>query len=660
MKQCVASLLLITFVSVSGVAGFVHAQTPAEVRFKEIVVTATRDWAEERRVPYNVNVITQDDIATRNAQHVVDVLRTVPGLVVSDLTANGKSVQVDIRGFGEAASANTLVLIDGRRANQVDLSGTEWVQIPLDQIERIEVMRGGGSVLYGDNAVGGVVNIVTKKGKGKPSVQGEVVLGSYEMNSERISSSGTVGKTRYSVNVRHQDTEGFRDNGFYEGKDVGASVGWDLSDTIALDLSGNYHEDHYGLPGALSEIDLATMNRDDTKNPNDKGSTRDWYVRTQGTVDLRSWGRVILDTSYRTRHAESRLFSAFGTYTLDSDIPTLGITSRWVWNQAVGPLDNRVTLGVDYYRTDSDQSSRSAFGATDAEITRDTIGAYFNDESAVANHVTVSFGYRHERLTNEFKGTGGGPVFREDNDETVNAWEAGVTYLFRNDSKIYGRVATSYRYPLIDEYFSVYSGLNTILDVQKGITYEAGLDIGLVPTVRVGFSVFQTDLDDEIFFNPLTFTNENYDETRRRGIEVSGHWLPLNWLRLWGAYTYLNAEFRDGPFRGNNVPMVPEQKTSGGIEITPLAGLLLHVWADYVGERYLVSDQANQAERLDDYTTINAKISYTWRMLTAFIGANNLFDKEYSEYGVVSGFTGLRNFYPSPGINFLGGLSLRL
>jgi iron complex outermembrane receptor protein len=89
------------------------------------------------------------------------------GLQVTDVTGNGRSYRVDLRGFGETAQSNTLVLVDGRRINQADLSGTDWTLIPLDRVKRVEIIRGArGSVLYGDNASGGVINIITKEGKG--------------------------------------------------------------------------------------------------------------------------------------------------------------------------------------------------------------------------------------------------------------------------------------------------------------------------------------------------------------------------------------------------------------------------------------------------------------------------------------------------------------
>src|SRR4030043_2436458 len=155
-----------------------------EVTLEPVVVTATRDAQEIRKVPANVTVITREEIERSNAKATVDLLRYEVGLVVRDFTGNGKTATVDIRGLGETGPLNTLVLVDGRRVNEIDLSGVDWTQIPLDQIDRIEIIRGPGSVLYGDNAVGGVINIITKKPEKSFSAKGDVVRGSYLYHKE--------------------------------------------------------------------------------------------------------------------------------------------------------------------------------------------------------------------------------------------------------------------------------------------------------------------------------------------------------------------------------------------------------------------------------------------------------------------------------------------
>lgn len=690
MKRKWVIVVLCTVVMTCGSFGQVFAGAEEEeegaVELKEVVVTATRDWEEERKIPYNVSVITEDAIRRSNAQNVADLLRTVPGVFVSDLTANRKSITVDLRGFGEAGPSNSLVLVDGRRVNQIDISGTDWTQIPLDQVERIEVIRGGGSVLYGDNAVGGVVNIITKKGEGKPSMQAEALGGSYGLNIQRASSRGALGDFRYSVQARRENTRGFRDNGGYEGYDYGASVGYDIGDLIKLDLSGNYHRDRHGLPGALSHQDLHTWaERDDTKTPDDQGRTEDYFIRLTGELDLKAWGRVILDTSYRERESKGDYVSWGGSSKYD--IPTFGVTPRWVWEKDFFGFHNKLIAGFDYYHSNAETESRSPWGdpargllSDSTDIERDNWSIYFHDDLSVLKNLIFSFGYRYDEVKNDFKGstyTGWPPAWvslRDNKDEVMNAWEVGLTYLFLENSKVYGRISKSYRYPAIDEYFSTWGGLNRLLEPQEGITYEVGVDHYFTDTIRSGLTFFWMELENEIYYNPLARwdpmwlswvgENQNYDKTRHWGIEFSAEGKPWDWLRLWANYTFIKATFRGGGYDGNDVPGVPNHKVSFGFDLTPdfvalLKGLELNVWATYVSEQRFISDQPNIVPKLDDYLTVNAKLSYTWRFLTAFVGVNNIFNEEYDEYGVCNPTTGVRNYYPSPGVNVVGGLSLK-
>ena len=134
----------------------------------EIVVTPSGYEENAFEYPADVTVINSKDIELSNAQSVPDLLRREAGIYVVDQTHVGKTVTVDMRGFGDTASRNVLVMMDGRRLNEIDVSGTDWAQIPLESIDRIEIMRGAGSVLYGDNASAGVINIITKKARVNP------------------------------------------------------------------------------------------------------------------------------------------------------------------------------------------------------------------------------------------------------------------------------------------------------------------------------------------------------------------------------------------------------------------------------------------------------------------------------------------------------------
>ena len=135
----------------------------------KINVSAARKDILVSDIGQGVTVITQNDIQKTTATSVTDVISAQSGIFVTNYLGNPKGVKVDVRGFGETSVSNLLVLVDGRRTNQVDLSGADWAQISLDSVERIEILKGAATVLYGDNASAGAVNIVTKKGYQKRS-----------------------------------------------------------------------------------------------------------------------------------------------------------------------------------------------------------------------------------------------------------------------------------------------------------------------------------------------------------------------------------------------------------------------------------------------------------------------------------------------------------
>ncbi len=161
-KQVLLGCLLLT-ASVAVAATAVAAEGEPVAIMDEVVVTATRSAQQTEKVPATVSVITAEEIANTNAATVPDVLRLLPGVQVRDITGSGNQQAIDIGGFGESADRHVAVVVNGRRINSVDMSYVSWATIPVENIERVEVLYGSGSVLYGDNAMGGVVNIITKE-----------------------------------------------------------------------------------------------------------------------------------------------------------------------------------------------------------------------------------------------------------------------------------------------------------------------------------------------------------------------------------------------------------------------------------------------------------------------------------------------------------------
>jgi iron complex outermembrane receptor protein len=241
-----------------------------------------------------------------------------------------------------------------------------------------------------------------------------------------------------------------------------------------------------------------------------------------------------------------------------------------------------------------------------------------------------------------------------------DAYSAGVNYTVYDKSYVYASYAKSFRYPVIDELFSFFTNtIDTGLVPQSSDSYEIGARFYVKDDSYVQANLYRIDTDEEIFFHAFTFANENLDETsRRQGVEVSFNAGLFAWLMVNGSYTYMDTNIEGGMFEGNEVPNIPNHKAALGTEITPAKGLLVALNGIYIGERPFIGDFANDFDDQDNYIVVNGKIKYTWKNMTAFLDVNNLFNKEYSEYGVLGTFPTEKAFFPSPKRNFLAGLSI--
>ena len=628
-----------------------------EVTLEQVVVTATRDIQEIRKIPANVTVITKEEIEHSNAQTVIDLMRDEVGVAVRDYYGTGKTASVDIRGFGETGLLNTLVLVDGRRVNQIDLSGVDWTQIPIDQVERIEVVRGAGTVLYGDNAVGGVINIITKRPEKTLSVQGGAVSGSYLHHKESGSVGGKWGPFSAILNAGYHSTEGYRENGFFRAKDVGGKAIYDLNEAIQLNFAAGIHRDDSGLPGELNKA-LYKTDRRTTIRPEDKAETDDGY----GTIGVKAKfgerGRIEADLSYRHREVTD-LFRSF-EFKDRRNLTTLGFTPKYIFEKTLGSHTNKLIGGLDYYLSDSNVDSESVFfGITffdGLEITKRSVGLYLFDEFSIFDNLILSLGGRHEWV--KYKFLQESTMSKDRVSDREPAWSVGLDYLFYKRSSVFLGVKRSFRFPVSDEliqFFPTFQA-NPSIRSQIGYHYETGVRHSFNEQVEVNLTLFRVDLRNEIFYNPITFSNENYPKTRRQGVELGMKVRPIPGLSVWGNYTYIKPLLRVDSFSGNDIPGVPRGKGALGMDIDLGRGFLLNTRANFVDSRYFISDWNNRVDKLDGYYTLDAKFSYSWKGLKAFLGANNLFNKKYAEYGVVNA-AGAQFYYPSPERNFLGGIT---
>ncbi len=650
-----------------------------DVALEKIVVTSSRMAQHDYKVAGNVTVISKKRIETSNARNIVDLLKEELGIHVSDTSIN-KTAKLDIRGFGDTAVSNVLILVNDRKVNSIDISGPDLLQIPIESIERIEILRGAGSVLYGDNAVGGVVNIITKKGKGKMSGKAGVSYASYNTTQQDVEFSGSKKDLAYYVYSKYYNTGGYRENSDYLSKDFNARFDYNLYDKLSIDLSTGWHKDDYRLPGGLNDAtELKNLGRRGTANPDDFASSKDRYIKLGFDIkpwpqDL-EWGNFLVDFSYRNKDSYAWFdYGSSGATATRYSIDTFGLTGKYVFNQALFNREFNFVTGLDYYTTTNDILGSGAGisqSSDDLTISKDEVGAYLYSEYELFPKMFINAGTRYQKAYYTFDQRNAPLTYQQKNPaESVST--VGCKYEYAKGSNVHLSAQQTFRFLATDEWYSTFSGLNTNLKQQTGIQYEAGIKHNLNDITVLNVTPYWIDIRNEIFFDPYTVafgTNNNYDKTRRVGVEVGQttnlltllQSSALDRLDLFTNYTYQEPKFNGGTYDDKYIPMVPRQEASGGINIGFLGNYNASLVSRYVGSRFAINDTRNETARVKPYTVVDLKLAYKIHSLEIYAGINNLFDQKYSTYVVKSSTPGsnLKDYYPAPEQNFNVGMNLR-
>ncbi|NOY80365.1 MAG: TonB-dependent receptor [Kiritimatiellaeota bacterium] len=639
-------------------AAAVHAQNPGgeeTAALPEMVVTAAPGSRDVNTVPANVTVITAKDIAETSARTVPDVLKYSAGVNVADWGGNGRTSDVDIRGFGETAGSNVLVLVDGRRVNAPDLSKTDWTTIPLERIERIEIVRGGAGVLYGDNATAGVINIITKKGRGKPILVSDTHVGSNSEFGQRLSLSGGWGALGYSLDGSYFGTKGHRDNSDFRNRSAGLQLSFDPESWYDFDFSAGVKKDSYGLPGSVTPA----QDPESSNSPADNAESTDWYLHFAPTLQLCIPGELILQADYRRRDQHS----VFGGYPYDTRLREYSFAPAYAVNFETGRLAHRVQAGLAYTAGDvhviraMDWSVWPPVPDTKSDDKyRREVGYFVYDRIKLdSDKLFLDLGCRRSRIKFTYD--------RHDNqtwDET--AARAGLTYAYAPGSKLFAALDKSYRSQLLDEFAGPWWAGGLPIAPQTTRHWQAGVRHRFGSRLTAAATLFQIDTDNEIFFDPATFQNTSYDKTRRRGVELEVLADPTDRLHLFANFTWLNPELKDGAYDGNRIPGVAKQSASAGATVTVPGGLVWDVRGRWVKKHPMISDWSNGKPVADGYIVFDTKVSFTCpkhKWLTVYAGVNNLLDEDYAEYAVASAFDNNLHLYPSPGRTFVAGVKVR-
>ena len=281
------------------------------------------------------------------------------------------------------------------------------------------------------------------------------------------------------------------------------------------------------------------------------------------------------------------------------------------------------------------------------------MGIYGNIDVSLTDDLSFSGGYRYDHA--KYKSSSAGLSDSVTMEE--NVYNTGLTYQFSDTNSAYISYARSFRYPVLDEMFNFYTNtFDSNLKPQTTNDYEIGTLMQFGPGINLSVNVFRLDTRDEIFYNPVSFSNENFDgDTIRQGVELK---VSKNFSKgsLSGSYTFRDAEIDGGIFDGKEIPNVPRHQFTVGAETNFFENVRLNMDGSYIGERPYISDFANAVEYQESYFYLAAKLAYLFKKGSAYVTVQNVLNQEYSEYGGVN-YLGEPGVYPSPKINFLVGVS---
>ena len=630
----------------------------------EVIVTAPGADGTVRTTPHGVSVISADEIRRSSSTSVADLLSRAAGLNLQSYYGSDKNATIGMRGMGETAVSNVLILVDGVRLNELDLSGADLSTVPLSQIERIEVVRGGGAVEYGDGAVAGVVNIITRRGlPGKARLSAEFSRGSYGMDDTRIHASGGSGPLALSLNLSQLDTEGFRNNSDLRSRNVSGEIRlFGPGDLHFLDayLRVAHHKDLYGFPGPVNAADFAagTAARRGTRSPFDRGETDDVTWTAGANADFERAGRFEFQASFRDRRNDSVMLGSPMTIASKRRDLKLRYSNEF---RAFGQ-EHSVGFGLDeqsgtYARYENGRDvpalSSQKLGEVNTRGAFTTLKLRVNPDLAFnaglrGNHFSTRL--RDERFNNNcvfmpfpvlvctaYAYT---PQSRREAAWRNQASELGVSWRVAPSLTAYASATRHFRNPNLDELALAPADLRP----QSGRTIEAGLR-GAGGGLEWSIGVFEMVNRDEIYYgaDPASgaAVNRNYElPTRRRGAEFEARWQVATTLAARANFAVVVPRFVGSDA---DIPLVPRHTANALVEWRAAERMRLSLAMRYVGMRFDGNDLTNRTQPpLPRYMIFDSAIRFQLGATELTVGINNLTNRAYSTLGFSA------TYYPMP------------
>ena len=569
-------------------------------RVKEVVVTATKSKIPAREVTRAVTVIEGKDLPESSGPLLVESLRDVPGTFVRRSGPAGRTTSLILRG---ASTTQVQVVLDGAHVASTTLGAFDFQSLSPDNLERIEVMRGPASVLYGSEAMAGVINMVTRRGEGPFSGSYTQEVGSRNTFREMAEAQGAVKNWHLSGSVDRYDTSGLSQNDDFRDSSFSGSVGYDFAPENKLNMSVHHTLAFIGLDDGAFRPDPNRIDKTRSTIGSVQWENRwtPWWTQTlrfSPEVDL------LIDNDPSNGGTEANSLSKLSTERYGAE-----------WRNRFTPVDwDAITAGLEY--EDREANRRTGGANQNFSKAQNTKAGYIQNQWNPTQALTVLTGARK---------------FRESAFGSDRVWDASASYFFDAIGlKLRGGFGKGFRVPTLNELFFPSFG-NQALGPEKSKTFEGGFDQTLLNDILSWSATFhRTDYDDLIQIvrtSPTTFAPVNVGKARVDGIETEMEWHPAKAWTVKGTYTITTA--RDNATR-DELLRIPNQTAGLGLRYAAgrweakLDGLMVSSREESTG--------TNSRNKDEGYFKLDFYGGYRFKdWLQGYMRIQNLTNRHYSE-----------------------------
>ncbi|MBI9092253.1 MAG: TonB-dependent receptor [Desulfobacterium sp.] len=651
-----------------------------------MVVTATQTENTILKTASNIAVFTADDIKNGNTKNVADLLRKLPGVFYTN--ASGLEPKISFRGTHIGMSPGAEVILNGIPVSLGKFGYTDFEAIPIENIERIEVIKGPMSSLYGGNSARGVINIMTKRGKNDFGGSLSAIAGSNNDQRTSVLIHGGKDKWDYNLNVKKRDEDGYRDETWLDNFYVNGELGYWLSDDTRIGAYVNVADKERSLAKKLT----AAQKEENPTQATDYSLTENQDLITGLNLSMKKSAFDLSTSLYyknRDKTYENYPMASSTPYLEDLNEDVFGMRSVLTFKQDLFNRGNKFSMGFDYDKNDIDLKTTKATSKTvgapytkpypkqSGNFASDIIGVFIQDEFSILDNLTVTAGLRYDyfefdnNADYDFSEDGKYDYNGEPDYDKFNP-KLSISYQPTDSLSLYTSFSKSYRAPSIYDYYASgsYSAKNAfVLEPETFTQYEIGLRHQVGKWLAVDAAIYHLTMDDMMDSaysdSGKYMGKQNIGKAVIQGFELTLSGKPCDRFSYAVSYTYTDSKYAEDIFakngeniNGNEINKVPSNKLNIDLE-TSLVKLAAHelIWnVSLLAQDEFAMDNLNSSY-YSGYALVNTKLTLEHESYEFFIAVDNILDKAYDGYAYTS--SGKDYYYPADGTTFAVGVEYK-